>query len=56
MPNISEKDKINVILKNISHFTIFSVNSKIISSTLVCTGAHREDHWFIQSSKLIYVS
>ena len=41
MPNISEKDRINVIEKNIIHFTTFSVHSKII---FVYTGAHREDH------------
>ena len=43
LPNISEKDKINVIKKNIFYFTFFSVHSKIFSCTLVCTGAHRED-------------
>ena len=38
MPNILEKDKVNVILKNIFHFAIFSVHSKII---FMYTSVHR---------------
>ena len=52
MPNISEKDKINVIWKNVFHFTIFSVHSKIIFMYTVYTGAHREDHCIIAFKKI----
>ena len=44
MPNISEKDKINVIKKLFLILEFFLCTVKKFSCTLVCTGAHREDH------------
>ena len=44
MPNISEKDKINVIKKIFLILQYFLSTVKQFSCTIVCTGAHREDH------------
>ena len=46
MPNISEKDKINVIKKKFFILQFFLCTVKYFSCTLVYTGAQSEDHWF----------
>ena len=56
MPNISEKDKINVIKKIFFILQLFLCTVKQLSCTLVCTGAHREDHCFkLQKERFLKV-